>query len=420
MFNSLLKMSSGIEELTFFGGLLGFLLFLLSKHIKMGLKLTAVCLLMFFITWRLEFSRFHVMSSRYVSGLIIPSLLFAVYFFCKVIKITKTNKCVAIILVTFLLTNYIKDDLKYNKYDASYYAIAEIAKRCEIKKEKREFLIESKDYERILFLCNTNNVSRKSGSSLQYINNFGYSYFPEIVDIISNTNNNITLQNKQKLIGSFSLNRNSNKKINLIATPPKVSLTTNPTLTSLDYKDNLLHNGSIEEIDTPKQSHRKLVNLVSDYNLYYEYDESVRTPKNGYFQVESGSTYKVSLGVESASPINGNYSVSIKVNNGDACFFFDQGFFNGFYRYSFLIKGKKGALVQSYYSTYFNKKWKATPICSFIVPDSQTYLISVPFDIDGLKEADFFMIGVRAQNGEALFDDFVLTRRNNNKESAEK
>ena len=61
----------GFDEITTILGLLGIMLFLLSGHVKSRVKWTIVFLLLFTIFWRMGFSRFKVMSSRYVSGLII-------------------------------------------------------------------------------------------------------------------------------------------------------------------------------------------------------------------------------------------------------------------------------------------------------------------------------------------------------------
>ena len=412
MFNIILKFSKCIEELTTILGLSGFFLFLLSKHVKQSLKWIATPLFLFLIAWRLEISKFKVMSSRYVSGLIIPFLLFAVWFvFCIQRKKSRTNKCIATVLVALLLTSYINKVSKHNKYDANYYAIAEIVKNSEKKKDTKEFLVEGENFERLSYLSKTNNIKQKSSTYLPYISNFNYFYFPWIVDV--DFDNSVTPQGKQKRICSFVAKKSSNKRINLIVSPPpRASLIVNPTLTIQDNRNNLLQNGSIEEIDSPEQSHRNLVNEVSDYSLYYEYDESIRTPKKSYFTVAFCADMEMALGIESESPIKGFHSVSVKFNNGNAFLLFNQAFHhNGQYLYSFLIKGKKGTLIQPYYTLCFNQEWKSVPICLFSVPDSQTYLISTEFDIDGLNETDFFKVGVKFRNGEALLDDFVLSRK---------
>ena len=316
-------------------------------------------------------------------------------------------------MVVVLLTKYIHNDLKYNKYDANYYAIAEIAKRSERKQERREFLIDDKDFERLSYLSKTGNVFNKASTYLPYCSNYNHSYYPMIVDVDSN--NSITHRGKEKWISSFSPRKKTKKRINLYAFSPKASLISNPALSSQDIKNNILQNGSIEGIDSPKESYKKLVDHIADYNLYYEYDESVLTPQKAYFHVASGTEKKPIFGIESRSPINGFHSVSIKSKNVNVFLYFEQHFPNGQYHYSFLIKAQRGTLIQPVYNLRFNRKWKLTPICSLTVPDSQIYLISTTFVIEGLNEDDFFVVGVRLQNGKALLDDFILVREDINR-----
>ena len=400
----------GIEEITTVLGLLGILLILLSRHTKPGLKWTIVFLLLFIVSWRMEFSTFKEMSSRYASGMIIPFVLFTVYFLSQFQR--KKNRflgfCMCVVLAVLLL-NYVKKDLKRNKNDMNFFAIAEMINTHNEAGKNEEFLISEKDYERILYLSQADNIGNKLRVYFPYKNNFEKPYYPSIIDVDSD--NSIGPGENRKQICSFLTGGNSRKRIRVFRSAPTIRLETDPSPSSIDVSESILQNGTIEELDSAEESHKKLVDQVVNYSSFFKFDESVRTPKKAYFKVMSGTEKLPSLGVDSFSPIDGQHSAFIKFNNGAAILFFGQPFSNGHYSYSFSLQGKKGTLIQPVYSARSSGQWSITPICLFTVPDSRAFRISCTFDIDGLNDSDFFFVGVKVQNGETLLDDFVLNRK---------
>ena len=405
----------GIEEVTIVLGLLGFLLFLLSPRVKPGLKLTFTFLLLISILWRVGFSRFKTMSSRYVAGLIIPFIILAVFFFQqlqqKKMHIVRWGLA---ILMALLLLNYIKRDLKRNKNDMNYWAIAEIIKKSNTEKKEDKYLVSRKEYNRILQLSKTDNIINNVRSVVPYKNNFEKPYFPSIIDVDSE--NNYSYEDSRKHICSFLTGSSSKKKINLYYSPPdsSINLKVAPLLESIDTTKNLLQNGALEAVDSADVSHEKLVTFIANYSSYFEYDESVRTPQNAYYQIMSGAEKLPTFRLESGTPIDGQNSVFMKFNDGKVHLFFNQAFRDGQYSYSFLIQGKRGTLIQPVYKIRLDGIWTVNPICHFSIPDSRIFQISCSFDIDNLKNNDFFFIGVRVQDGETLLDDFILTRKNLN------
>ena len=414
MIDTLLRtIPKGVEEITTVLGLLGILLFLLSRNTRPALKWTIVILLLFVVSWRMEFSRFKEMSSRYVSGLIIPFVLFAVYFLWKFQrKNHRLFRFCTYVALAVLFLNYIKNDVKRNRNDLNYYTIADIVKSRKLDAKEEAFLISEKDFERVQHLCKTDNVKNAQRGYLPYGNNFEQPFYPTIIDIDSD--NSIGADDNREQICSFLTRRNSSKRIRVFRSEPSIRLEINPSPALIDTSGNILQNGTIEELDSPQDSYKKLADQVANYNSFFKFDESdesARTPKKAYFKVTSGTEKIPSLGIDSVSPIDGLHSAFIKFSNGAAFFFFGQQFRNGHYSYSFLLQGKKGTSIQPVYSARTDGKWSITPICLFTVPDSRTFRISCSFVIDGLKNSDFFFVGVKVQNGETLLDDFVLNRK---------
>ena len=403
----------GIEEITTVLGLLGILLFLLFGHAKARVKWTIVFLLLFIVFWRTIFSRFQGMSSRYVSGLIIPFLLLAVYSFHQLIqkKAKAVRWCIAIMMAVMLL-NYIKKDFKRNQGDINYYTIAEITKRSEAAGKEEVFLVPQKDLERISFLSQTDNVRIVQSFQFPYRQNFEKTYYPAIIDV--DFDNSIIPNERKNHICSFRTSRNSKKRIDIFYSEPAIQLRVNPVPATIDAAENVLQNGTIEEIDSAQESQKKLVASIPKYSSFPEYDESVRTPQNAYFQVSPKTETMPSFGIESANPIDGRNSVFIRSGDGAVYLIFDQPLRNGRYSYSFLVKGKQGTTVQPVYKPHFDRNRHTIPICLFTIPDSRTFQISCTFDFDGLKDTDYFLVGVRVQDGETLLDDFVLSRKDLN------
>ena len=291
----------------------------------------------------------------------------------------------------------------------NYYAIAEMINSHNEAVKEEVFFISEKDFERISYLSQANNLGNAKRVYFPYKNNFKKPYYPSIIDI--DTDNSIGPDDNREQICSFITGRNSQKRIRVFRSAPSIRLEINPSPALIDTTGNILQNGTIEELDSAEESHKKLVDQVVNYSSFFKFDESVRTPKKAYFKVMSGTEKLPSLGVDSFSPIDGQHSAFIKFNNGAAILFFGQPFSNGHYSYSFSLQGKKGTLIQPVYSARSSGQWSITPICLFTVPDSRAFRISCTFDIDGLNDSDFFFVGVKVQNGETLLDDFVLNRK---------
>ena len=401
----------GIEEYTTIFGLLGILLFLLSPHVKTKWKLAFAFLILFIFFWRMGFSRIKRLSSRYSSGMIIPFVLLSVYCFHELRQSEKrVVRWFAAIILAVLLLNYIKEDLKRNKRDMNYYAVAELVKKNIADRKEIKFFVSKKDYNRISFLSRTDDIGIAQNEHYIYRNNYENPYFPSTIEIDSDNHINIHNSSK-KWICSLLTGKSANKRINLFRTAPMFHLEADPTLPSIDATKSLLQNGTVELIDSEQESQKKIVKHVSNYKIYPEYYKSARTPQNTTFHVMSGTDKPASLGIESVMPIDGRNSVSIKYDDGSALFFFSQKFHNGHYSYSFLVRGKSGTEIQPVYWIDLGGKWVLTSICLFTIPDSRTYHFSCSFDIGEMKEdGDHFLVGVKVVNGEALLDDFILDK----------
>ena len=401
----------GIEEYTTIFGLLGILLFLLSPHVKTKWKLAFAFLILFIFFWRMGFSRIKRLSSRYSSGMIIPFVLLSVYCFHELRQSEKrVVRWFAAIILAVLLLNYIKEDLKRNKRDMNYYAVAELVKKNIADRKEIKFFVSKKDYNRISFLSRTDDIGIAQNEHYIYRNNYENPYFPSTIEIDSDNHINIHNSSK-KWICSLLTGKSANKRINLFHSTPLIHLEINPTFASIDTSKSLLQNGTLEEIDSEKESHRKLATNIFQYRSYFTYDGSVRTPQNAYFHVTEGVERLPSVGIESIRPIDGKDSASIKFNDGTVFFLFSQTFHNGKYSYSFLVQGKKGTMIYPLSWINRDKKWNRILIGLFTIPDSRIYQISCSIDVDGLKEADYFIVGAKVQNGEALLDDFILNRK---------
>ena len=412
MIETVLKsIPKGIEEYTTIFGLLGFLLLLLSPHVKTKWKLAFASLLLFIISWRMGFSRIKKLSSRYSSGMIIPFVLLSVYcFYVLRQKRMRIVSLFAAITLAVLLLNYIREDLKRNKRDMNYYAVAEVIRKSITDKKEEKFFVSKKDYYRIAFLSRTDDIGITNKNHFLYRNNYEKPYFPSIIDIDSD-NSVVSNDGSKKLNGSFLTGKSANKRINLFYSAPLIHLEANPAPASFDITKSILKNGTIELIDSEQESQKKLAKHISNYKAYSEYYRSARTPQNITFHIFSGAVKPASLGIESVIPIDGQNSASIRYDDGNAFLFFSQKFHLGQYSYSFLIRGKRGTEIQPVYWLRFAGKWTVIPIGLFTIPDSRTYRISCSFNIDELKEDnDHFLVGVRVLRGEALLDDFVLNR----------
>ena len=247
MIETLLKsIPKGIEEYTTIFGLLGILLFLLSPHVKTKWKLTFAFLFLFIIFWRMGFSRVKKLSSRYSSGMIIPFVLLSVYCFYELRQKTmRVVRLFAAITLAVLLLNYIREDLKRNKRDMNYYAVAEVIRKSIADKKEEKFFVSKKDFYRIAFLSRTDDIGIASKNYFLYRNNYEKPYFPSIIDIDSD-NSVVSNDGSKKLNGSFLVGKSANKRMNLFYSAPLIHLEVNPAPASFDlYSLNSLINLSL-------------------------------------------------------------------------------------------------------------------------------------------------------------------------------
>lgn len=173
----------------------------------------------------------------------------------------------------------------------------------------------------------------------------------------------------------------------------------------------ILSNGTLEEIDSPDESLKKLRSNIEQYSLHCNYTPDIRTPSNVYFHNNAETTQSHPLyKCTTLNAIDG-HSANITVNKGTGYLLFFQKFPNGKYEYSLMLKGEKGATVSIIYDCYKNGKWIVNPLASLTIQNSSTiYQIKTFFEFNNLSNQDYFLVGATVTNGNAVLDNFCLRK----------
>ena len=170
-------------------------------------------------------------------------------------------------------------------------------------------------------------------------------------------------------------------------------------------------NGDLELIDSPEDSYIKFKNHIGHYALYFDFDQSKRTPVNAYFHNNPELTqYLPYYSCLNTKAISGNNSARIVTRKGVGYLLFSQKFYSGAYQYSVTFTGNKDSTVCLFYDLNEKNKWIGRPLATYTISsENLIQKITTSFIVSNLNPGDFFLVGVWVQ-GEAYLDNFYLEK----------
>ena len=431
MLESLEKIPKGVNIVIFIWAMIG--LFLLLRNPKMRkekLFLISLGILSFMAAWRVLF---HISTSRYAAGLILPFVIFASYFLYNSRK--RRHVLVRLVLYAAIACSgviVLKMNLDSVTRHESAVAVSEVFRAVDGSGGNYMFRAPWKDFPRIYYFSRMKDgilgVYEPDTFILNYSNVFKDTVlYIETKDIWGNDREKTAgtdsgnrksarvqekLNRKYKLIASLVEDVDDNKKhfIYILSSDNRCV----PVLKDRipPYRPNLLDNGNLEELDTAEESREKLKSFLGDRSLPPDAAGPVAgTPRSVGFSVGPDSTTALpEVGIQNDSRIDGNNSARISIPDGTASMIFDRRFSNGDYEYSMLVQGKKGTTVRAVCEITKDGVRTVRQIATLLIPDGRLFLITTHFSVEDLGQDDFFQVGATVRNGEANLDNFSLTR----------
>lgn len=430
LLEALEKIPKGVNIIVFIWAMIGLcLLFRDPKIRKEKVFYVFLAMIGFMGAWRILF---RIATSRYASGLILPMVVFASYFLYDSGKrrhgFVRLVLYGAITCTWFIILKMNVDSMTRNE---SGYVIAEVFRDIDATRGNYTFRATWKDFGRVYYASHLgDNIRTIITKELPfYVPDFQYAYTDTVMNIASKSldaNDRVLdeLWNRQTQIVSLVEEDKKDKKQLIFVLSSRNRCIPVPEYRIPPYRPNLLGNGDLEELDSPEESLSKLKTHLAGHALSEDADNPVRTPRNAFFSAgpETGSFLETDVLTD--SPIAGNNSVRIqgapetmksdfyefKPYSPDRAAFlmFDRTFSTGDYEFSVLVKGKKGTEVCLVRENAGDGSREVRPVATVTLPDKRLFQLTAYFSADGPE--DSFRVGVSVRDGEAVFDNFSLTR----------
>jgi hypothetical protein len=216
---------------------------------------------------------------------------------------------------------------------------------------------------------------------------------------------------KSRHILSIYAQKNKKRRENIYAVESKATIQILSKNKTIPPESGILKNGDLELLDSPEESFKKLKNHIGRYALFFDYDESKRTPVNAYFYNASIYTqYLPNYNCLNGCAISGNNSAYFDIKKGNGYILFNQKLQSGVYEFSFVFSGKSNTTICILYDLYKNKAWNETPLATYTISNNNTHRIRTSFSVGDLNDNEFFLVGAWV-NGEAYLDNFCLIRK---------
>lgn len=405
------------NEFVFVLGLLG--LFILCQNKRKSEYVHVILIIIFgMITWRVVY---RITSSRYASALIYPFSILTSYFLVFLIRHKSKRKTLIIIIVGIcLIASWTCKNYNVTQINSSVITLAQLHDQKNIK-DKWTLFVPEEDLLRIKqFEKNDNSFSiYQEDKTINDVKAFISDYktvgkkalFCIILDSETNSNVNQRMdEGKYQHILSVFYQKNRKKRLHVYSVESNASVLTLSNNKTIQPESGILSNGDLELLDSPQKSHDKLKSHIGRYALFYDFDETIRTPVNAYFHNDSSFTqflpYYNCFGSDSISGLN---SARISISKGVGYILFYQRFHSGKYQYSVTLKGKKGTTVCLVYDVFNDKHWDVRPLALFTIPNKGIFKITTSFDVQFPASEDFFLVGAWVNNGEVYLDNFCIT-----------
>lgn len=404
----------GMNELIFWGGILGFLYYFLKKNNKTQMVNLLLLCVLFMIIWRVILGSNIVFSSRYFLILIIPFVIAFSYFLSNgLLSSKRVHRTLTFLLLLFILLLF---SIKIFNRDNICHPIYAIHDSITAKHNNDYFsvFVPKEEYYRILYLGNNKNLQSR-GLSINSITDFSSDYkspYPAEVYLTEKSKkkpNKESFNNYKTLKETVFIDNvpGASKSHFVFKIEPEIIC--NPISTNeipLIPNNSLIVNGDFEEIDSPEETAQKIKKHNSNYALFN--NKALHTAYNTYFHNSATTGSIIDFTITDTNSIVGNSAYLSAYNKSTSFLFFYQRFSNGQYTYSALIKGNKNTRVTLLYDSYYDKHWHINPVVEFKLPDKRLYFVSVPFSVNNLNDQDFFLLGFSVKDGEALFDNISL------------
>ena len=408
------------NEIIFVTGLLGIFILFLKRRTVTYFSISVLIILLM-ITWRVAYQ---IATTRYASVLIYPFSLFSACFFAGLKeRKEKPIKYFFVFTAVGSLALWINKAYNIKQINRNLEIIAEYHNAVNRKGKEWTLITNAKDAGRIRRMEKANNlmITYYSEKGIDDVSSYimeHRSLSDHILYNILSTNKppHLVLPNselsKYKYVLSVYTQKNKKKRANIYSIESKADLITLSQNKPVEPRSGILINGDLEKLDSAEQSFIKFKNHIGDYSLYFDYDESKRTPENAYFH--NGAIFTQYLPYYSClndKAISGKNSAKIVTEKGAGYLLFYQKFTSGSYQYSVTFSGKKGTTVCVLYDVYQNKKWGVIPLATYTIPSKGIFQIKTSFSVS-LKPDEYFIVGARV-SGEAYLDNFCLENRNN-------
>ena len=415
MFDILFRLiPKGTNEIIFLGGTLGLIYYLYNKK-KTRNAVLFFSIIVFCITIRLIVKTKLSLSSRYFSILIFPYSFFFALFVVSLFKYKNRIIRIITIICTFIsLYLIIMKDIKISPNSQTIYFIADYLNSTKKTNYAYNYLIQPKEYYRISHISGLKEKMKASHiddkSISKYILNYRTAYSKSVIHI-STKDKSIAFSTAIRpvlFLPPYHNRGNTHFIYEISSNDECFPVSTNQPPQPPD--NSLLENGDLEILETPEKSFSKLKNNIKDFSMFYNFDDSIQTPINAFFQSTSKLNSLPLFTVSKHNSISGN-SVHISYCENEGCIFlfFYQKFDAGEYTYSLQCKGNSGTNIGVLYKVLQDNKWTSVPLTFFTIPDKRLFCLSSTFSVDNLNPSEYFIIGVWVR-GDAYLDNFSIIK----------
>ena len=415
IFKSIPKTSN---EIIFVLGILG-LCVLFSRHKKNIYVHAVLCISLGMITWRTAYG---IISGRYASCLIILFSISAAYFLSSLIKFNNKLCIASVFLIGIgIISNWTYKNYIKTQINSNIEALAELHDRYNKRTNQWTLITNDKDYPKIKQREKQNNPIEVyySDQTIQDIET-AISNQRSIskrtlfaITLKEKENGNIDIfseRSKCRHVLSVFFSKNKKERKHVYRIESNADIFTLSENKSIEPMSGILKNGDLEVLDTPEQSFKKLKSHIGRYSLFFDYDESIRTPVNAYFYNASIFTDRLPYyNCLNDKAISGKHSAKIGISKGAGYLLFYQRFDEGSYEYSIIFSGKTGTTVCILYDLYKDKKWNVMPLATYTISTKGTFRIGTSFSVSDLNPGEYFLVGAWV-NGEAYLDNFNVVK----------
>lgn len=369
------------------------------------------------VLWR---SFFNIVSSRYTAGFIFPFVFFSTIFICALFKNKAFLKLLGITTLIVISLNWINKNYINARNSSNLEAIAELHDRYN-KRINNSVLVTGDNALRIGMMEKNNNPFMHFGNlnSLQSVNTFDKKYKRSgqiaLLDILTSSKERVSMKNSNssnnlRYVLSVFSQKNKKKRHHIFSVESKARVFTLSQNKALESESGLLENGDLELLDTPEESYRKLAGSIGNYDSFFKYNDSIRTPINAYFHNSGVYTqFLPYYNCSNENAISGNNSARITIKKGIGSILFYQKFYSGKYVLSAVFKGEKDSRISLLYDCYQDNKWNPITLTNYIIEDKSTKKVEIEFDASSLKPKTYFLVGASVF-GDVYLDNFCIKK----------